>query len=296
MSAVLTAESGDTDMIAEIINECKRMGIPVLPPDINESYEAFSVVKGVDGAKDSIRFGLNTIKNFGEGIGTSIIKERKANGNFKSLSDFLKRIKDKNLNKKSLESLIKVGAFDLLVPEKNSRALLMHNLDTLLTFNKEERNKENNQDSLFGGLDTSEETNDVHLEPISAWNPADNLMWEKELLGLYISGHPLEAFKSKLESKGASIKKIKDTSKEKQTVVFGGIIEEIRNVNTKKGEKMVFLKMSDLTDSIEAVVFPKVLEELQYVLVPENCVVVKGTFSLRNGEKSVLIDKMKLME
>lgn len=296
MSAVLTAESGDTDMIAEIINECKRMQIPVLPPDINESYEGFSVVKGSGDVPDSIRFGLSTIKNFGEGIGASIIKERKANGNFKSLSDFLRRVKDKNLNKKSLESLIKTGAFDLLYKEKHGRATLMHNLDTLLAFSKEERNKESDQDSLFGNLLTKEETNDVHLEKVENSNPADNLMWEKELLGLYISGHPLEAFKHKLENKETNIKKIKETAKERDVVVFGGIIEEIRNVNTKKGEKMVFLKMSDLTDSIEAVVFPKTLEELQYVLVAENCVVVKGTFSLRNGEKSVLIDKMKLME
>ncbi len=296
MSAVLTAESGDIDTIAEMISECKRMSIPVLPPDVNESFEGFSVVKSRDGTPDSIRFGLSTIKNFGESVGSAIIKERKANGPFTSLSDFLRRVKDKNLNKKSLESLIKVGAFDKLMKEKNSRALLLHNLDTLLTFSKEERNKENEQDSLFGNLSGGSDAHELHLEPVGNVNAADNLMWEKELLGLYISGHPLDSFKHKLEGRENDIRKIKETGKEKSPVVFGGIIEDIRPVMTKKGEKMFFLKISDMSDTIEAVAFPKILEQFQDILVKENCVVVKGTFSLRNGEKSVLIDKLKMME
>jgi DNA polymerase-3 subunit alpha len=290
MSAVLTAESGDTDMISEIIGECKRMQIPVLPPDINESFEGFTVVKGDN---DSIRFGLTTIKNFGEGIGTSIINERKAGGKFTSLSDFLRRIKDKNLNKKSLESLIKAGAMDSF----GERATLLHNLDRLLTFNKEERASASDQDSLFSALPIQAKASEVELEKAPGKvNQADKLLWEKELLGLYISGHPLDNYKDKLEGRETNIKKIKETAKEKSPVVFGGIIEEIRSVLTKKGEKMIFLKLSDLSDSIEAVAFPKILEEFQDVLVPENCVVVKGTFSLRNGEKSILIDKIKLME
>ncbi len=289
MSAVLTAESGDVEMIAEIIGECKRMGIPVLPPDVNESFEGFTVIKG---EQDSIRFGLTTIKNFGEGIATSIITERKADGPFTSLSDFLRRIKDKNLNKKSMESLIKTGALDAF----GDRAELLHNLDRLLTFNKEERAKGDDQDSLFSGMAQSEESTEIDLEKVPKTNQADKLMWEKELLGLYISGHPLDSYKHKLEGRDANIKKIKETSKEKTPVVFGGIIEEIRPVMTKKGEKMIFLKISDLSDSIDAVAFPKVLEEFQDILILESCVVVKGTFSLRNGEKSVLIDKVKLME
>lgn len=292
MSAVLTAESGDTDMIAEIISECKRMQIPVLPPDINESYEGFAVVKSTDGSGvDKIRFGLNTIKNFGEGIGSSIITERKTLGKFKSLPDFLRRIKDKNLNRKSLESLIKAGALDTF----GDRALLLHNIDRLLTFNKEERNKESSQDSLFGG-DSGISDSELYLEKTNTTNQADKLMWEKELLGLYISGHPLDTFKHKFEKRDIDIKKIKETSKEKTPVVFGGIIDSIRSVMTKKGDKMVFLQISDLGDSIDAVVFPKIFEEFQDIIVPENCVVIKGTFSLRNGEKSVLVDKIKIME
>ncbi len=297
MSAVLTAESGDVDTIAEMIEECKRMKIPVLPPDVNESFEGFSVVKAKNEKEiDSIRFGLNTIKNFGEGVGVSIIKERKVNGHFKSLSDFLRRIKDKNLNKKSLESLIKAGAFDTLIKKEEGRALLLHNLERLLTFNKEEKNKEKDQDSLFVGINQNIEEDEVILEKISSWNKSDNLMWEKELLGLYISGHPLESFKHKFENKESNLKKIKETAKDRATVVFGGIIDDIKNVITKKGERMCFIKISDMSDSIETVAFPKTLEEFADILVKENCIVIKGTFSIRNGEKSVLIDKVKVLE
>ncbi|MFA5889178.1 MAG: DNA polymerase III subunit alpha [Candidatus Paceibacterota bacterium] len=293
MSAVLTAESGDVEKIAEIISECKRMGIPVLPPDVNESFEGFTVIKkSGENEKDAIRFGLTTIKNFGEGIASSIIAERKAGGKFTSLSDFLRRIKDKNLNKKSLESLIKTGAMDLF----GDRAEMLHNLDRILAFSKEERGKGDAQDSLFVGIAEVISAGDIILEPTPKTNPTDKLMWEKELLGLYISGHPLESFKHKLENKETNIKKIKDKAKEREAVVVGGIIEEIRSVTTKNGEKMVFLKLADLTDSIEAVAFPKVFEEFQDILIPESCVVIKGTFSTRNAGKSILIDKVKLME
>ena len=297
MSAVLTAESGDVERISDIIGECKRMGIPVLPPDVNKSFEGFGVVVAKNEENtDTIRFGLTTIKNFGEGIGHSIVEERKAGGEFKSLSDFLRRIKDKNLNKKSMESLIKTGAMESITPTGFNRHDLLHNLDKLLQFNKEERSKEDNQDSLFGGLTENTQSVDIELEKAPVSNSSDQLLWEKELLGLYISGHPLDSFKHKLEGREKNIKKIKEEGKEKAPVVMGGIIENIRPVMTKKGEKMIFLKISDLSDSVDAVVFPKVFEEFQDILVQENCVVIKGTFSLRNGEKSVLIDKVKMME
>ncbi len=301
MSAVLTAESGDVEKIAEIINECKRMRIPVLPPDVNHSFEGFGVNKSSESrGVDTIRFGLTTIKNFGENVGVSIIAERKANGIFKSLSDFLSRIKDKNLNKKSLESLIKTGALDSLSQDsddkKNYRHTLLHNLDRLLTFNKEERAKETEQDSLFLGMAGASKAVEINLEKAGAGDQSDKLLWEKELLGLYISGHPLDSFRAKLEGKESDIKKIKETGREKQPVTFGGIVEEVRSIMTKKGEKMIFLKLSDFSDSIEAVAFPKIFEEFQDILIPESCVVVKGTFSTRNGEKSILIDKVKLLE
>ena len=295
MSAVLTAESGNIEMIAEIVSECKRMRIQVLAPDINQSFEGFTVVK--EDGKDAIRFGLTTIKNFGEGIAKSIITGRKSGGLFTSLSDFLRRIKDKNLNKKSLESLIKSGALDSFSTKKeNYRETLLYNLEKLLTFNKEERGRESEQDSLFGGLPNSKETTEISLETAPKTSGSNNLLWEKELLGLYISGHPLESFKNKLENKNTNIKKLKEETKESKPVIFGGIIEEVKTVMTKNGERMVFLKIADLSDSIEAVAFPKIFEQFQDILIPESCIVVMGKISTRNGNKSILIDKVKLME
>jgi DNA polymerase-3 subunit alpha len=298
MSAVLTAESGDVDMISEIINECKRMKIPVLPPDINKSFEGFGVVKATNKDEvDIIRFGLTTIKNFGEGIAHSIVEERKKSGEFQSLSDFLRRIKDKNLNRKSLESLIKTGAMDSLSERgSDDRATLLHNIDKMLQFNKEERESAGDQSSLFFGA-TEIKAIDIKLDPVDITPQGDKLMWEKELLGLYISGHPLDGYKHKLENREQNIRKIKEIGKEKMPIVLGGIIEDVRPVLTKKGEKMYFLKISDLTDSIEAVAFPKIItEENNDIFSPESCVVIKGAVSIRDGEKSILIDKIKLME
>ena len=300
MSAVLTAESGNIETISETITECKRMEIAILPPDINESFGGFTVIKDgksrlIDNLlkrQDSIRFGLNTIKNLGEGIAESIINERKKNGKFSSISDFLRRIKDKNLNKKSLESLVKSGAMDSL----GDRALFLHNIDKLLTFNKDERSRESDQDSLFGKNTMALQNIEIDLEKTRETKLADKLMWEKELLGLYISGHPLDSYKHKLENREINIQKLKETAKEKDSVVIGGIIEEMRNVMTKNGEKMVFLKMADLSDSIEAVVFPRVLGEFADLFILDSCIVVKGIFSIRNKEKSIIIDKVKPME
>jgi DNA polymerase-3 subunit alpha len=174
------------------------------------------------------------------------------------------------------------------------RHTLLHNLDRLLTFNKEERAKESSQDSLFSLFSGGTQVSELHLEKApDGSNPTDNLLWEKELLELYISGHPLDSFKHKLESRDVTVKKIKERSKDKAVVVVGGIIEEIKDIMTKKGDKMIFMRLADLTDSIECVVFPKVFEEFQDILMPESCIVVKGTFSTRNEGKSIVVDKVK---
>ena len=176
------------------------------------------------------------------------------------------------------------------------RALFLHNIDKLLTFNKDERSRESDQDSLFGKNTMALQNIEIDLEKTGETKLADKLMWEKELLGLYISGHPLDSYKHKLENREINIQKLKETAKEKDSVVIGGIIEEMRNVMTKNGEKMVFLKMADLSDSIEAVVFPRVLGEFADLFILDSCIVVKGIFSIRNKEKSIIIDKVKPME
>lgn len=289
MSAVLTADSGDVEKIAEFIGDCKRMEIPVLPPNINESFQAFTVVK-IPNQPDTIRFGLTTIKNFGEGIANTIIEERKKNGKFKSLSDFLDRIKDKNLNKKSLEALIKAGAMD----EFGERGQMLGNVENMLTYSKEASKISENQDSLFGAyVEGLENTDNFKLVDYPKATPTETLAWERELLGLYLSGHPLDKFKKTIEEKNYSIKKVKEDAKEGKEVMIAGIIEDLRAIITKKGDNMAFVKLSDYNDVLETVVFPRTMVEYKNLLIKDKCVAVKGKISLRNGEITLIVDKMK---
>ena len=292
MRAVLSSESGDTEKVAQSIDECKRMGIKILPPDINESYSDFTLVrKEKDELKkegETIRFGLTTIKNFGEGISHTITAERKEKGKFKSLEDFLIRIQDRNLNKKSLEALIKSGAMDAF----GERGSLLANINNLLEYNKESVGNLD-QDSLFTPLATSGSYSPIHLSPSEPITIKEKLSWEKELLGLYVSGHPLEQFKEKLANQKITIKKIKESSKENDLIVAGGLISSMRDILTKNGEKMFFVKFVDLTDEIELVVFPRTLQEFSSIFVPDQCIVVKARVSLRNGEKTLIAEKAK---
>lgn len=282
MTAVLTADQGDTEKVAEMITECERMGIEVLPPDINESFEDFATV----GKEKKIRFGLTTIKNFGEGIAHYIVEERKSNGPFKSLEDFLNRVTDRNLNKKSLEALIKAGALDNF----GERGQMMDNIESLLAYNKEVAKGPTNQESLFGdGIGVSH----LRLEEGTPATKEQKLAWEKELLGLYISGNPLDQFKEKLDKHAVKITDIKKDPEEGKKVIIGGIVNDVRVIKTKKGDDMAFVKVSDATDTIEVVVFPKVFVTIKNLLIVDVCIVAEGTISNRNGEVSILLDKAK---
>ena len=288
MASVLTADSGDTEKIAEIIHECERMGLEVLPPDINESYAPFSVVPAKNGDDAKIRFGLTTIKNFGEGIANAIIEERKQDGDFTSLSDFLTRIRDKNLNKKSLEALIASGALDRF----EERGKMYANIDTMLTFNKEHlAGKEANQDSLFGGMHTS--INELVLEDTPPASTEQKLLWEKELLGVYVSGHPLDKYTEELK-KRPNITAIRN-ARQGQSVVTAGMIDTVRELLTKKGDHMAFVKLVDLSDTIELVTFPECYQKHKDILQPGSCVAVKGQLNIRNDEPSILVDRIKIL-
>ncbi|HRH22779.1 MAG TPA: DNA polymerase III subunit alpha [Candidatus Paceibacterota bacterium] len=302
MSAVLTADSGDVEKIAEIITECKRMNIPVLPPSVNESFAGFTVVKASARTEqtvdvDKIRFGLTTIKNFGEGIANAIIEERARGGAFTSLADFLERIHDKNLNKKSLEALIKSGSMD----EFGNRSQMLGNIEALLAYNKERAQESKDQDSLFGLMTDTATIPTLRLAPVPEVTPTEKLAWEKELLGLYISGHPLDKYRAVIEKRGVTIASIKEkAAKEKEAtgdikefpVTIAGIIEDVRPVMTKKNEAMCFVKLADLTGSIDVVVFPKVLAQNRNSILVEKCLVIKGKVNERNGELSLIIDSL----
>ena len=309
MAAILTAESGDVEKIGVIINECKNMKIPVLPPNINESFGGFTCLpaspklqrgesekQGINVNKENksakIRFGLYTIKNLGTDIADAIIGERKnppaGGGKFKSIADFLDRIKHKNLNKKSMEALIKSGSFD----ELGERGSLLSNLEDMLLYNHETGKQSQNQTSLFGGV-AEVKLPEFKLKSAPEATMAEKLLWEKELLGLYVSGHPLDRLRDKLESRNMNIRKIKEEVGSGLTVTIAGIIETARQVITKNNERMAFLKIEDLTGSIEAVAFPSIFKESIDILVPEKCIALSGKVSLRSGEKSIIIEGVK---
>ncbi len=292
MCAVLSAESGDTDKISIIITECKRMKIPVLPPDINASVADFTVNKGEDEKPDKIRFGLYTIKNLGEAISDAIILERTTAGDFTTFSNFLERVTHKDLNKKSLESLIRAGAFDTLGIDRGS---LLHNVDDALEYHKlHAREKESSQVSLFSVI-ANVALPTLRMRPAPEISPEDKLRWEKELLGLYISGHPLDKHREKMEKSGVNIKQLGEESHEGVSTVIAGIIEEHKVVITKKNEHMAFIKVADFTGSIEVVIFPRTLAECKDMLGPDKLVAIKGRFSRRNDSPSIIAEKVKAL-
>ena len=288
MSAVLTADAGDVEKISEIIHECIRMDIEVLPPDINESFGPFSVVPAKDSVPAKIRFGLTTIKNFGEGIAESIIDERKANGQFKSLQDFLTRITSKNLNKKSLEALIMSGSFDRF----QDRGTMLANIEMLLSYHKEQSHgKESAQDSLFGGMQDAL-IHTLTLAPSTPATKTEKLLWEKELLGVYVSGHPLDAYKEEL-AKRPRIAVLKKESRNGIPVVTAGMIESVRELLTKKGDRMAFILLGDGMESIELVAFPEIYRTYTSLFTVGSCIALQGKLSMRNEEPTVIIEKIK---
>ena len=302
MTAVLTADAGDVEKIAEIITECKRMGIEVLPPDVNESFGDFTVVlpKQKD-EKEKIRFGLFTIKNLGTDIAQAIIDEREehlpapgtarqAGGKFSSFSNFLSRITHKNLNKKSLESLVKSGALDAF----GERGTLLGNTEEALLYNREQSKGPTQQNSLFGALGAETSFSELTLKQSEPANKTDKLSWEKELLGLYVSGHPLDEHREKLEKREMTIARIKSLATE-LVVIAAGIVEEVKPVVTKKGDSMAFVKIADFSGMIEVVIFPKIFAEFKNILVKEKCIAIKGRTSERNGEKSIIAEKIKIL-
>ncbi len=280
MAALLTADAGDVEKIAVLAAECERLSIPVLPPDVNESRSTFTIVD----AGTKIRFGLSSIKNFGEGIAESIMQERER-GPFASLSEFLVRIGSKNLNKKSLESLIKCGALDAL----GERSHLIAHIETLLTFHRDATAPQA-QDSLFGAVAPPTLT---LPSADSVTSLIDKLAWEKELLGIYVSGHPLDAHAEKSSKAGTTIAALLEEPVVGMTLILPVLITEARAILTKGGEKMAFLKLEDKTGSIEAVAFPRLFKEHAKLLSAGNCMLIKAKVSSRNGEISLALENVK---
>lgn len=272
MAALMTADADDTERLAIEIAECKKMGLKVQNPNINQSYNEFAVVPN----ENTIRFALSAVKGVGHGLVEELCEERKVNGKFKNLSDFARRTPVK-FNKKAWEALIKTGAFE----EFGTRSDLLFNLDRLAEYASTARkDAASNQMGLFGDL--SEVTPDIDL--IQAPSPAterEQLQWERELIGLYISSHPLDSATTYLSEQTLPIGELNERS-HKMSGQFGGSIVSMKSILTKKGDKMAFLKLEDLTGEIEVVVFPKTFAVYGHMLENDALVQVTGTVESRD--------------
>ncbi len=276
MAALMTSDYDDSDRLAIEVTECKNMGIKVLPPDINESYVEFAVVPKMN----QIRFGLSAVKNVGIGAVEEILAIREE-GEFTDIDDFFKRINPRIINRKVQESLIKSGAFDKF----NERTLLLHNLDTLIAFaSKEHKQKSSGQIDLFGNQ-TSEPVfvSSNLINPSEEISVRDQLVWERELLGIYISKHPLESFEAILGEKTTPLNGI-SREHDNLTVNAGGIITESKEITTKNGQKMAFVKIEDNFGSTELILFPGVYQETLGIWEQDRVVLVKGKVNAKTKE------------
>jgi len=281
MASLLTSEKVEVERIGFLIAECKKMGIEVLSPDINESLQNFTVA-----GKKRIRFGLSAIKNVGTNIVKAIVIERKASGHYRSILDFVSRVLSKDLNKKSMESLIKAGAFDKL----SERNQLLLNLERLLeTARESQKQKANGQKGLF---DRIRDDFKFHLEATKPASKSEKLKWEKELLGLFVTSHPLEDFKKILEKNVLPIAQITNTLLEKR-VKIAGVISSIKKIITRNGSPMMFVNLEDLTDKIEVVVFPSIIERNPAAFKENKIVLVSGRVNARDGVPKLICEEIE---
>jgi len=281
MAANLTNEINDTDKLRNYIHEANRMGIRVMPPDIHLSEKYFTVNEG------NIIYGLIGIKNVGGAAVDAITAERDRNGPFDSFSDFLYRNDLKTVNRKVIETLIQTGVFDRF---KISRAMLMYNLDTILeSVARKKEYEQYGQTSLFDGAD-EDRVDEPLLEHVDEWPEIELLNFEKEMLGFYVSGHPLDAYRGVWE-KAQTIdfqKPERCVQGKKYTLL--GMVSSIREIQTKKGSLMAFIQVEDFTGSMEAVFFPETWEKHKYRVQPDAVIGLIGSMDNRRGTGQILVE------
>jgi DNA polymerase-3 subunit alpha len=339
MAALLNADSGDIDRIAIEVEEAREMDIEVLPPDVNESFAGFAVVKKSikkdiplkmkDGrilskeeikqeqkqqrrdkavtnpskatlqsdtpdqpkVEKVIRFGLEAIKGVGANIVEKIIAERKMNGPFKDIIDFVERVQDKDMNKRSIDALAKSGALDNITDGHRNKVI--ENIQTLLDYAKShQKSTASGQSSLFATGDSANEgikAPKLVLQAVEAVSKKQRLSWEKELLGLYVSDHPLRNFQEFFKKNSTPIRQLSSQHID-QRITIGGIITKIQKIYTRRNQLMYFATIEDGLGKMEVLVFPKVLEKDFDLWKEENIVLLKGRYSEKDGEPKLLCE------
>jgi DNA polymerase-3 subunit alpha len=300
MAALMTSDYDDTDRLAIEISECKHMGLKVLPPDVNQSYHEFGVVPHTKDQAPEIRFGMDAVKNVGHGAVAEIIRAREECGAFTSLADFLQKVNNSLINRKVWESLIKSGAFDRF----GDRGAILENIDTILAVgSKLNKDSQNGQTDLFGNsIEADAPLLKIDVPKKSGlYSEHEYLQWERELLGLYLSKHPLESYDAMLNEKCYPLSKIMPDDNGKVATV-GGIIGSIRQITTKNGQPMAFVKLEDIVgDECELVVFPSVYKETADIWATQKVIIVSGKVNGtdKNGsvipEPKIIVDKAQVV-
>lgn len=285
MTALLTQDMGVQDKTIKNIAECREMGIKILPPDINESQADFAV------AGDGIRFGLAAVKNVGIKAVESIIEARQAGGPFKDLSDFFGRIEGSKVNKRVLEGLIQCGAFDFTGIH---RAKLFASLDTIMKFYGGSRDP--NQLTIFSSLGGDNmDLGMLELADVGEWEQREKLQREKDALGFYITGHPLDEYKREVGLFATHTVEGVLNLKERAEVKAAGIIENLRIKRTKKGDMMAILDLEDQTGSIEAVIFPDTYSKYSVFLKSEDPLMITGLAEADDNRSKIIAKEIELL-
>ena len=291
MAALMTADSDDTDRLAIEIAECRSMGIQVLGPDVNESFKDFAIVPH----EKKIRFGLLAVKAVGGGAVDAVLNARKAGGKFTSILDFTKRVNARQFNKKAWDSLIMTGAFD----QFGTRSDLLFNLERIQEYgSKSQKEALSGQTDLFGFAGAEDMRVESSIELINApkqHTDKERLTWERELLGLYVSAHPLDRYVKYFEEQTQPLSQIQPNT-DGQKATIGGIVIDVRTIITKSGTKMAFVKMEDKTSEGEVIIFPNLYSEINEKLKIDTVLKIEGKISARDREGNLKSDAQIIAE
>jgi DNA polymerase-3 subunit alpha len=299
MTALLSSARGNTEKITSYVAECGRLKIDVLPPDVNQSEVDFTVEKiptpqsqnstrhlptANRSSSTAIRFGLGAIKNVGDGVTAHIVAERKARGSFKSLDDFCKRVDMRLINRRALECLIKVDALRAFGQREQLLAVVDRIVDSA---QRAQRAASVGQIDLFGGM---VDTLSFIALPEVTTNLKESLAWEKELLGVYVSEHPLKRIMPYVEQHATATVGQITSSRNGESIIIAGIVASVRTITTKKGDPMVFAQLEDLYGAIEVTVFPRLYARTQELWQPDTAVVLHAKIEERDGKMKLLAD------
>lgn len=281
MAALMTADMRSTDRLAIEITECKRMGIPVLGPDINESYGDFGIV----GTEGKIRFGLSGIKSMGKALVEEfVIPERDKNGPFTSVCDFASRVNSSKFNKKSWEAAIKTGAFDRF----GDRSDLLFNLENIQAYGaKRQKDAASGQTDLFGAMGDAGAIPEPEIKTApTKYSEKEQLLWERDLMGLYISSHPLDRYDVYFEEQTHPYDLI-TAENDGRLVTLGGIISAVRTIMTKSNTRMAFVKLENKTSEQEVIIFPSLYETVGAKLEQDNVIKVTGRVNAKDKDGNI---------